>query len=417
MENDYSITVDCSSPLDTLPEANNSTWRRAGVKLLLHILERTRHGSLRLSLPGGDVWFYEGDRDTGPAAEVNIRDVGALIRLIRGGDIGFAESYMDGQWDSPDLLALMQFAAANESVLQSAMVGGALSRALNRVYHWWRNNSRMGSRRNIMFHYDLGNDFYRCWLDQGMTYSSALFEHPGQDLAEAQLAKYRRIYELAEISPHQEVLEIGCGWGGFMEYAARQGCSVHGITLSREQLRYANERMRRQGLQHAAAATLTDYRDTRGQYDAVVSIEMLEAVGETHWPRYFKTLYERLKPGACALVQVITIADERFPQYRRRTDFIQRHVFPGGMLPSPGMLRLSAERAGLSPEQEQTFGLDYAETLAVWRRNFLRAWPQIALQSFDERFRRLWEYYLCYCEAGFRAGGIDVGLYRFRRPG
>lgn len=218
--------------------------------------------------------------------------------------------------------------------------------------------------------------------------------------------------------PDAEILEIGCGWGGFMAYSAeRLACRVQGITLSREQLDYTNRRMRISGLEARAGASLTDYRDTTGQYDAVVSIEMLEAVGEAHWPRYFETLYQRLKPGACAVVQVITIADDRFPRYRQRTDFIQRHVFPGGMLPSPSQLRAQAVRAGLTPEDEHTFGLSYARTLALWRERFVDSWPQIARQGFDGRFRRLWEYYLCYCETGFRTGNTDVGIYRFRRPG
>jgi cyclopropane-fatty-acyl-phospholipid synthase len=324
---------------------------------------------------------------------------------------------MDGEWETPDLVALIELASRNEQALQDALGGGRAARLLNRLWHWRRNNNRRGSRRNIAFHYDLGNDFYRRWLDQGMTYSSALFEHPQQDLAQAQQAKYQRIAELAELQPGARVLEIGCGWGGFMELAAGQlACRVEGVTLSQQQLAYANARMQAAGLQQQAQASLTDYRDTAGQYDAIVSIEMLEAVGEAHWPRYFQTLYERLKPGSGAVVQVITIADERYAEYRRTTDFIQRHVFPGGMLPSPSILRQQAEQAGLQPDHAQTFGLSYARTLAQWRAAFIAAWPHIAGNGFDQRFRRLWEYYLCYCEAGFNAGMIDVGIYRFRKP-
>ncbi len=416
MENDYSTTADYALPLSAGRAGLNTLSNRAALYALFRFLDRIEHGSLRLVLPGGEKRVFTGQRDSGPAAELTIRDPRAIIRLIRGGDVGFAESYLDRQWDTPDLPALLAFIICNEQALKGVAGGGSLSRLMNRLYHWRRHNSRRGSRRNIASHYDLGNAFYRCWLDAGMTYSSALFEQPGQDLDQGQQAKYRRIAELAKLRPGAEVLEIGSGWGGFMEYAAGHlDCRVHGVTLSREQLAYANNRMQTAGIDERAVATLTDYRDTQGQYDAVVSIEMLEAVGEAHWPRYFQTLHQRLKPGASAVVQVITIADDRFARYRRRPGFIQRHVFPGGMLPSPSQLREQAERAGLVPDHEQTFGLSYARTLAQWRERFIAAWPKIAGQGFDERFRRLWDYYLCYCETGFRAGTIDVGIYRFRR--
>ena len=418
MQTNQSIAADFPKPL--IPGSQLiASWSRGVARFaLLRILEQIEYGSLRLHLPGGESMHFAGSTDEGLQAEINIHDLRALTRLLRDGDIGFAESYLDRQWDSPDLMALMEWASRNEPALNRALLGGRLSRTLNRNYHLSRNNSRQGSRRNIAFHYDMGNDFYRHWLDAGMTYSSALFEHPGQNLEQAQQAKYRRIAELAELKPGSTVLEIGCGWGGFMEHAATHWDSrVLGITLSKEQLRYANERMQAQGLERQSAAVLLDYRDTRGRYDAVVSIEMLEAVGETHWPRYFDSLYRRLKPGACALVQVITIDDQRYPLYRRRADFIQRHIFPGGMLPSLTVLREQAHRAGLVLDQEQTFGPSYAKTLAIWRRRFLAAWPQISALGFDTRFRRLWEYYLCYCETGFRTGSIDVGIYRFRRPG
>jgi len=418
MEPDYSITADCA-PIPRSGRLGVSSWsHRAARYALFHLLDRIVHGSLRLTLPDGERREFTGNRATGPAAELIVRDPQAVTRLIWGGEIGLAESYLDSQWETPDLPALMAFASRNRQALSDAFSGRRLPRVLNRLYHWRRDNSRRGSRRNIAFHYDLGNAFYGCWLDPGMTYSSALFEYPEQDLAQAQLAKYRRIAELAEPMPGAQILEIGCGWGGFMEYATgRLNCRVDGITLSKQQLAYANTRMQAAGLADRAVATLTDYRDTGGQYDAVVSIEMLEAVGEAHWPRFFQTLFERLRPGACAVLQVITIADERFPDYRGRTDFIQRHVFPGGMLPSPSILREQAARAGLTPDHEQTFGLAYARTLALWRERFIAAWPHIARLGFDGRFRRFWDYYLCYCETGFRSATIDVGIYRFRRPG
>jgi cyclopropane-fatty-acyl-phospholipid synthase len=417
METDYSIGVEAVSSLPTRASARRAWSYRAARYALLHLLQRIEHGSLRLRLPDGETLMFSGRVSAAPAAELVIDNARALGRLLRGGDIGFAESYLDGDWHSPDLLALISLACRNEQAFAKTLDGGRLARALNRLYHWRRHNNRRGSRRNIAFHYDLGNAFYRQWLDPSMTYSAALFDDPSYSLAQAQQAKYRRIAELAQLQAGDRVLEIGCGWGGFMEYAAgHHACQVHGLTLSREQLAYANQRLRAAGLAARASASLTDYRDSMGQYDALVSIEMLEAVGEAHWPRYFRTLRERLKPGGRAVVQVITIAEQRFADYRKTTDFIQRHVFPGGMLPSPAILHQQAAGAGLLSEQQETFGLSYARTLALWRQAFHRAWPEIAGQGFDQRFRRLWEYYLCYCEAGFRAGTIDVGIYRFRRP-
>jgi len=415
--NDYSMTADYALPASAHKTGNSSWLQRAALNRMVKTLERTRHGSLELTLPGDDEWVFMGNRNSGPAAQLNIRDPRALLRLIRGGATGFAESYLDGQWETPDLTALLEFAVRNERDLAGTTGGGPMARLLNRLYHRLHANSRRGSRRNIAAHYDLGNGFYREWLDPGMTYSSALFEHPGQDLDAAQTAKYRTIAELAGVGPDSRVLEIGCGWGGFMEYAAaRHGSRVQGITLSREQLAWANLRMQRTGLGELANADFIDYRDTGGQYDAVVSIEMLEAVGEAHWPRYFETLYQRLKPGGRAVVQVITIDEARFAGYRKRPDFIQRYIFPGGMLPTRSILREQAARSGLVLDHEQTFGGSYARTLELWRKSFIDAWPRIAGQGFDQRFRRLWEYYLCYCETGFRTGTTDVGIYRLRRP-
>ena len=410
---------------------------RLGGRLADHsvrrLMRRIRLGRLEVTFPDGSRDTFEGDLGTAPAAALRIHDRAALARLLVKGDIGFAESYMDGHWDTPDLVSFMTLVKHNEDLWQKELDGGTMSRALNRVYHRLRDNHRRGSRRNIAYHYDLGNDFYARWLDATMTYSSALFdgdapappregrgdpETVGADaLAAAQRRKYQRICELAGIDAGSEVLEVGCGWGGLLEHAARStGCRVRGITLSREQLRYARERLAGAGLEGHAEVHLEDYRDTTGSYDAVVSIEMMEAVGEAHWPAYFATIRERLKPGASAVIQVITIADERFETYRARPDFIQRYIFPGGMLPSPSRLRAEAAAAGLELDHEETFGDSYARTLAAWRDRFQAAWPRLSGLGYDERFRRLWEYYLCYCETGFRDGVIDVGIYRYRRP-
>ena len=397
-----------------------ATWAagwmsRALTAAVLRLASQLRRGHLTLTLPDGVTHRFRGQAP-GPEAEIRIRHPAALRRLVFGGDIGFAESYTDCHWDTPNLPAVMALAEGNQRPLDRGLRGTAFALWLNRGYHRLRANSRRGSRRNIAQHDDLGNAFYGQWLDAGMTYSSALFEHPGQPLAEAQAAKYRRIGELAGVRRGVRILEVGCGWGGFMEHAAGLGAQVQGLTLSREQLAYANARMERLGLADRARAELSDYRDSQGQYDALVSIEMLEAVGEANWPRYFQTLHQRLAPGAAAVVQVITIADDRFAGYRAKTDFIQRHIFPGGMLPCPRVLREQAAAAGLEIDHAETFGPAYAHTLALWRTAFLAAWPQIQGLGFDERFRRLWEYYLCYCEAGFDSGAIDVGIYRLRRP-
>lgn len=376
---------------------------------LLRIAGRLRRGRLSLTTPQGETLLLCGS-EPGPAATLLLHSPRAARRLLQGGGVAFAEAYRDGDWDSPDLVALLRLVTANEAVTAGPARGLAPLRAANRLWHRLHANTRRGSRRNIAFHYDLGNAFYRRWLDAGLTYSSALYEAPGQSLEAAQEAKYARIAELLRPEPGQRVLEIGCGWGGLAERLTREhGCEVTGLTLSREQLAHARARVPEADLR------LQDYRDVRGTYDRIASIEMLEAVGEAHWPTYFRLLRERLAETGVAVLQVITIADERFERYRRGADFIQRHVFPGGMLPSPGVLRREIAAAGLRLTAEQRFGESYAETLAEWRRRFRAAWPEIAPLGFDEPFRRLWDYYLCYCEAGFRDGTIDVGLYRIEQ--
>jgi cyclopropane-fatty-acyl-phospholipid synthase len=298
---------------------------------------------------------------------------------------------------------LLTLLAANREVLKKALYGSWHHLLSARVRHWLNRNSKAGSKRNIMAHYDLGNDFYKIWLDSSMSYSAAIYP-AGKEatLQTAQMAKYRRILNRLQAQPGDSVLEIGCGWGGFAEMAVQDGLQVTGLTLSPAQLEWAQKRVPQADLR------LQDYRDTQEQFDHVVSIEMFEAVGERWWPSYFKTLAGALKPGGKAVVQSITIRDDIFPAYRRNTDFIQQYVFPGGMLPSRAAFRDSAAAAGLVVSNEYAFGLDYARTLAEWRQAFEAHWPQIAALGFDESFRRLWRMYLCYCEAGFRAGTVDV---------
>jgi cyclopropane-fatty-acyl-phospholipid synthase len=380
----------------------------------IDLLRQVRGGSLRLSLPAGDsLRLGEGAE----RAEFVVHDPRVFERTLTEGDIGFGESYIDGEWDSERLADLLTLLAENRRELDAAIRGQWWPLLRHRLRHLLRANTRSGSRRNILAHYDLGNDFYRLWLDPTMSYSAALFGDAGDvSLEAAQRAKYLRLLDRLDPRPGDTILEIGCGWGGFAEVATRDyGCRVHGITLSPAQLAFARERARAGGWDDRATFERVDYRDLRGEYDHIVSIEMFEAVGERYWPSYFRQLSRCLKPGGRAAIQTITIADERFASYRRGTDFIQRHIFPGGMLPSPAAFERRAASADFRVADRFAFGRDYGRTLALWRDRFEAAWPQIASHGFDERFRRLWRFYLAYCEAGFRAGSTDVYHYLLER--
>ncbi len=374
--------------------------------LALEILSRRVLG-LAVTVPGPNrLRLSLSDATTGELQAR--RPMRLLRRLAADGAIGFGEAYMDGDWDTPDLSQLIEVLARRPVIR-----GFAARRLLHRLEHLRRANTRTGSRRNIAAHYDLGNDFFRLWLDPSMTYSSGLFADPGETLAAAQDRKYRNLARMLDLRPGMRVLEIGCGWGGFAEIAARDfGCHVTCLTLSQEQHDYARARIAQAGLADRVEIRLQDYRDVQGRFDRIASIEMFEAVGEANWPTYFGVLRDRLAPGGAAGLQVITIADDRYDRYRRRPDFIQRHIFPGGMLPSPSAFATQASMAGLRIDREQRFGASYARTLADWHRAFDQAWPRIAEQGFDDRFRRMWKFYLAYCEGGFRAGAIDVAQYR-----
>ena len=372
-------------------------------------------GQLTLIGPDGGCEIIDAAKP-GPQAVLRIRRARAVRRLFTGGDVGFAESYLAGDWDSPDLAALIELAARNEAAMTEALRGFVIVRAWHRLRHLLRPNSRTGSRRNIADHYDLGNDFYRLWLDPTMTYSSAIFAEPHQKLSDGQMAKYRRLADSLDLKAGHRVLEIGCGWGGFAEFtAANYGCHVTAITLSQEQQRFAEARVVRAGLKDKVEIALTDYRDVTGPFDRIASIEMFEAVGEAHWQTFFHKVRDLLAPGGLAALQVILIEEERFDLYRRSADFIQRYVFPGGMLPSPRAFARAAETARLKIDETFHFGLDYARTLSLWQKEFQQAWPRVANLGFDSRFKRLWEYYLAYCEGGFRAGSIDVAQFRLTR--
>ena len=379
-----------------------------GEKLGLGIARRLCSGSLVLTLPSGYQERIDAP-EPGPSADLRIMSPRFFKRIFTGGSNGFAEAYMDGDCDTDDLSAFLTLAAANHDAIVTAIEGHWWSRTLNRAYHLLRPNTRSGSKRNIRAHYDLGNDFYAAWLDGTMTYSSAIFDAPEAPLEAAQESKYRHLATSSGIEPGHKVLEIGCGWGGFASWAAREiGCEVTAITISDAQYNFAAERLQREGLNDRVTLLRQDYRDTHGAYDRIASIEMFEAVGEAYWPQYFNTLRENLKPGGKAGLQIITIADNVFDQYRRSADFIQRYIFPGGMLPSLPALDRQVREAGLSWIGNRGYGQHYARTLREWHQRFEAAWPELQTDAFDERFRRMWKYYLSYCEAGFATGRIDV---------
>ncbi|MBU0726870.1 MAG: cyclopropane-fatty-acyl-phospholipid synthase family protein [Alphaproteobacteria bacterium] len=395
------------------PDRSLTRWTWIGLKMLRNL----SHGTLIVVLPDGRAFRFESPGE-GPEATILMRDQKMARRWFTGGLIGWSESYLDGEWDSPDTSKVVELFSLNMAALEKHIDGTWWSNLLGRVLHALNRNTQRGSQRNIAYHYDLGNDFYRRWLDPSMTYSSAVFEGSQQDLESAQLAKYRRICTLLDSKPGQHVLEIGCGWGGFAEVAAGEfGLKVTGITLSREQHDYAVERIRKAGLSDRVDIRLQDYRDVTEKFDRIASIEMFEAVGAHYWPTFFGKLKDCLKPDGKAAMQVITIADDRFEGYRRSPDFIQRYIFPGGMLPSDSILRNLVSEAGLDLTRDDGFGQDYALTLRHWVDSFRAAWPEISEIGFDERFRRMWEFYLYYCEGAFRSGGIDVRQIAFSRKG
>lgn len=392
--------------VNTMPGA----FRRA-----IDFASRIEEGSLTATLPDGRQLLIKGTKD-GPDARIDIRDYGLAKRFLSGADVGFAESFMAGEWDSPDVTALLLLFACNRPYVIDGYTRGPVAQLFLKALHFLNRNTKSRSKKNISAHYDLGNEFYETWLDGTMTYSSAVYADGANDLRTAQLHKYRSLAEKIGLQPDHHVLEIGCGWGGFAEYAASEiGCRVTGLTISREQLAYAEKRIADKGLSDRVDFRFQDYRDETGQFDRIASIEMFEAVGEKYWPRYFETLRRCLKPAGVAGLQIITIREDHFDDYRANPDFIQRYIFPGGMLPPVDRLKQLGERVGLALQGEQAFGLDYARTLEEWRERFVKAWPQIEKIGFDERFNRLWRFYLHYCEAGFRAGHIDVRQMAFVR--
>lgn len=386
-----------------------------GARAFIALLTQITHGELNFTAPDGTRTCFRGSQG-GPQATLELSDWGVAGALLRAADVGMAECYRDGRLETSDLTALLLLCAANEATFARYFYARPHVALYLYLKHAWRANTRAQARRNIAAHYDLSNQFYSLWLDETMTYSAACFEgDASRSLADAQQAKYARMLDLIDAQPGQHILEVGCGWGGFAEYAVKtRDVRVTGITLSAAQLEFAQARMARAGIAENVTLQLVDYRDLGGRFDHIVSVEMFEAVGERYWRRYFEALKARLKPGGRAALQAITIAPEVFPRYRRTSDFIREYIFPGGMLaPEPRMVS-DAAKAGLALQQATRFGHDYATTLALWRERVQTAAGPIRALGFDERFMRLWHFYLCYCEAGFRSGRTDVVHLAFR---
>lgn len=402
---------DCQRAIEEVLDHSRFTDR-----WIAHVLRSLKIGHLTIETPSGARVEGKGEIE-GPRATLILHRWRTMRRLMFGGDVGFAEAYMDGDWSTPDLATLIELAARNENALSEVTAGRWFNRLLHRMRHLLRANTKSGSRRNIEAHYDLGNDFYKLWLDPSMTYSSALYADPKQSLEDAQDNKLARIMDLLSLKGGERVLEIGCGWGRLAErITTERNALVTGLTLSPSQLKGARERLAKAGAADKADLRLQDYRDVTETFDRVVSIEMIEAVGEKYWPAYFGKIAEVLNAGGRAVLQVITIAEERFELYRKNADFIQRYIFPGGMLPSHGVMLEQIKQAGMKFVSLENFGESYAHTLNEWNRRFQRAWPEIEAMGYSKKFKRTWEYYLAYCEGGFRSKAIDVGLYVMEKP-
>ncbi len=388
------------------------------MRLLLGLAPSIRVGCLSVVLPDGTTHRFDGT-EPGPHGVLVVRNDRLAGRMLVGGKLGFCESYLDGDWTSPDVPALFEMALRNEAELDRAMNGRGWFRLVQLLLHMLKPNTKDGSRKNIAYHYDLGNEFYGRWLDGSMTYSAAVYADlaKAEPLEQAQARKYAAIARSMGLEAGQHVLEIGCGWGGFAEFAAREvGAKVTAITISQAQHDYAAARIQKAGLADRVEIRLQDYRDTTGQFDRIASIEMFEAVGERYWPTFFDTVHDRLAPGGRACLQIITIDEKDFELYRKGADYIQKYIFPGGMLPSPTKLRAVVEQAGLAWQGMQRYGLHYARTLDEWQDKFQAAWPDLARMGFDLRFKRMWEQYLWYCAAGFRVGCIDVVHASIAKP-
>jgi len=380
------------------------------------IAQKGKNGRMDFVLDDGRTFSAEGP-GVGPVCEIRIHNSGIFERLLREGQLGFCDAYLDGQWSTPDLQAFMDYIHADNDEVFDSFPGQKLVQFYERFRFWLQGNSKGQARKNISYHYDLGNDFYGLWLDKTMTYSSAIFEDGQDSLEKAQTAKYASMVDQMGVKAGDHVLEIGCGWGGFAEYAAKdRGLNVTCLTISKEQIKYAQDRINAAGLTELVKFKLQDYRDETGVYDGIASIEMFEAVGEKYWPSYFQTVHDRLKPGAHATLQIITVRNDRFDVYRKGVDFIQKYIFPGGMLPSPEVLAQQVEKAGLNVVKSIEFGESYSQTLRRWHDTFNDKWDQVVAMGFDDRFRRMWNFYLTSCAATFHYGNCDVTQITISKP-
>ena len=402
--------------MSVLTSTNNQQNLPRYFTRVFDLVGKLNSGRVDFILPDGRKFRAEGSKP-GPVAEVTINNPDVFARLVREGDLGFCDAYLDGWWTTPDLQAFMDFIHADNDDMYDGFPGMALVRAWEKARFWFQSNTKRQALKNISYHYDLGNDFYSLWLDDTMTYSSALFNTSQESLEKAQIAKYASMVDQMGVKPGDHVLEIGCGWGGFAEYAAKErGLKVTGLTISKEQLEYAKKRIKSKGLSDKVNLKLQDYRDETGVYDGVASIEMFEAVGEKYWPVYFDKIKQCLKPGKQATLQIITIQDARWEVYRKSVDFIQKYIFPGGMLPSPSVLRKEVHKAGLSVQHSIEFGKSYSQTLRRWFEVFNNKWDNINAMGFDDRFRRMWNFYLTSCAATFESGNCDVTQITLQKP-
>ena len=402
--------------MSVLTSTNNQQNLPRYFARVFDLVGKLNSGRVDFILPDGRRFRAEGSKP-GPVAEVTINNPDVFARLVREGDLGFCDAYLDGWWTTPDLQAFMDFIHADNDDMYDGFPGMALVRAWEKARFWLQSNTKRQALKNISYHYDLGNDFYSLWLDDTMTYSSALFNTSQESLEKAQIAKYASMVDQMGVKPGDHVLEIGCGWGGFAEYAAKErGLKVTGLTISKEQLEYAQKRIKSRGLSDKVNLKLQDYRDETGVYDGVASIEMFEAVGEKYWPVYFDKIKQCLKPGKQATLQIITIQDARWEVYRKSVDFIQKYIFPGGMLPSPSVLRKEVHKAGLSVQHSIEFGKSYSQTLRRWFEVFNNKWDNISAMGFDDRFRRMWNFYLTSCAATFESGNCDVTQITLQKP-
>ncbi len=427
------MNSDALSATNSAQHRTSQSYHRAlprAAQFMLAMLAKLEHGLLAVHLPDGTMHTFGHEHDSLAAGEIYIKDWVLFSAVLRGGDIAFAEAFINGQFSTPQLPNVLKIMVANRSAIETALYGSWWGSLLDRFIHLLRRNSKAQARKNIAAHYDLGNAFYALWLDPSLTYSAALFGDAYQanpllddsQLAAAQAAKYQRVIDQLDVAKGggANILEIGCGWGGFASAAAALGHTVNGLTLSQAQLQFASQRLQQQGVSAQVKLRLQDYRDeglnTAPQYDGIASIEMFEAVGQDYWPSYFDCVARNLKSGGKACIQTIVIRDSLFERYRKGTDFIQRYIFPGGMLPSPAVFTRSAQAAGLSVVNQHAFGRDYARTLAVWRLRFLNELSAVKAQSYPDRFIRMWEFYLAYCEAGFVGGDIDVIQFTLQKP-